>query len=61
MFAEALKRAGLGQQPQQQFSMQGMMPQMQGMQAPQMDMFGQSNNAGMLMQALRGLQWPRLI
>ena len=53
MLSEILKRAG-NQLPAPQI---GQMPQMGMMQsqAPQMDIFGQTQNAGALSQALRGM------
>lgn len=50
MLSEILKRAPQGFP---QMAPQMMMPNMP--QAPQMDVFGQTQNSGMLSQALRGL------
>jgi hypothetical protein len=54
MLSEILK----GRMPQMpKFQMPNFGPQIQQMQAPRMDMFGQSNNAGLLKGLMRGMQW----
>lgn len=57
MLSDILKKGMMPQQPM--MGMGQMMPQM-GQQMPQLDMFGQSNNSGMLSRALRGMPWGRI-
>lgn len=58
MLTDLLKKGQMGQMPMGQMMPQ--IPMNQGMQMPRLDMFGQSNNSGMLSRALRGMPWGRI-